>query len=178
MGDERSRFETQVLPHLDAAYRFAVALTRVPHDAEDLVQDAILRAYRGFQGLKVAEAKPWLLTIVRNCFFTSRAQERRQAAVPLPDDFGEASENALIAGATDPECSAIQQDQQRALGRLLPRLPREQREALILREIEEMSYRDIAAVIDVPVGTVMSRLARARAALKELWIAEYGEANR
>ncbi|HTT02376.1 MAG TPA: sigma-70 family RNA polymerase sigma factor [Steroidobacteraceae bacterium] len=178
MGDERSRFEAQVLPHLDAAYRFALALTRAPDDAADLVQEAILRAFRGFQGLKATEAKPWLLTIVRNCYFTARERQRRETALPLRDDCDEIPEDSLVAAGPDPERSSIQEEQQRALGRLLPRLPREQREALILREIEDMSYRDIAAVTRVPIGTVMSRLARARVALKELWIAEHGAADR
>jgi RNA polymerase sigma-70 factor (ECF subfamily) len=166
MDDRRRRFEVLVLPHLDAAYRFARWLSRAPGDADDIVQEAILRAYRGFDSLRGLEAKAWLLTIVRNCHLTSLEQHQRRAYVPLPDD-GDAE--ALVAATPDPETTSMLRDDRRTLDRLLTALPAEHREVLVLREIEEMNYRDIAKVTQVPIGTVMSRLARARSALKARW---------
>jgi len=173
MDGKRARFEAQVLPHLDAAYRLAVGLTRLAADAEDLVQEAVVRAYRGFDALRANEARPWLLTIVRNCYLTARSQQQRRALVPLPDDEeGDISE-AMIATGPGPEAATITADEGRALGHSLARLSGEHREILIFREIEDMSYREISTVTGLPIGTVMSRLARARVALKELWLADH-----
>jgi RNA polymerase sigma factor (sigma-70 family) len=160
------------MPHLDAAYRFAQWLSRSPGEAEDIVQEAVLRAFRGFEGLRGSDAKAWLLTIVRNCHLTALRQRQRRAAVPLPEEHDAQDGQAMIATTPDPENASIRRDEQRTLDRLLAGLPEEQREILLLREIEEMDYREIAAVIQVPIGTVMSRLARARAALKARWLQE------
>jgi RNA polymerase sigma factor (sigma-70 family) len=170
MDDKRRRFEAQVLPHLDAAYRFARWLTRSPADADDLVQDAVLRAFRGFDTLRGSDAKAWLLTIVRNCHFTSQSQQQKRVLVPLPEDHDAQEGHALTASGPDPETASIDWDQGRALHRVLAQLPEEQREVLVLREIEDMDYRDIANITNIPIGTVMSRLARARAALKARWL--------
>lgn len=170
MDDRRRRFEAQVLVHLDAAYRFACWLARSTQGADDVVQEAMLRAYRGFDGLRDADAKAWLMTIVRNCHRTVRQREQLQPLVPLPDQFDGVDHPALIATTPDPESASIRRDQGRTLGRLLSGLPDDYREILVLREIEDMNYRQIAAVIDVPLGTVMSRLARARAALRKSWM--------
>ncbi|HEY2144938.1 MAG TPA: sigma-70 family RNA polymerase sigma factor [Steroidobacteraceae bacterium] len=169
MDAKRARFEGQVLPHLDAAYRFARWLCYSPGDADDVVQEAVLRAYRGFDALRGSDAKSWLLTIVRNCHFTAAKQTQRRAAVPLPEENG-GQEYALIATAAGPEESAILSDQKKLLDKLMAALPEEQRTVLMLREIEEMDYAQIAAVTQVPIGTVMSRLARSRAALKTKWL--------
>ncbi len=126
------------------------------------MQEAFLRAFRGFDGLRGGDVKAWLLTIVRNCHATAMQQQRRRAAVPLPEDHAEAS--------PDPESASAAEDERRVLGRLIAALPEEHREVLLLRELEDMSYRDIAAVTQVPIGTVMSRLARARAALRSKWL--------
>jgi len=168
MDDRRRRFEVLVLPHLDAAYRFARWLSRAPGDADDIVQEAILRAYRGFDSLRGTEVKAWLLTIVRNCHLTSLQQQQRRAHVPLPEEHDGDAE-ALVAATPDPETASMQRDDRRTLDRLLKALPAEHREVLVLREIEEMNYREIAKVTQVPIGTVMSRLARARMALKARW---------
>jgi RNA polymerase sigma-70 factor (ECF subfamily) len=157
------------LPHLDAAYRFARWLCYSPGDADDVVQEAVLRAYRGFDALRGSDAKSWLLTIVRNCHFTAAKQTQRRAAVPLPEE-NDGQESALIATAAGPEESAILSDQKKLLDKLMAALPEEQRTVLMLREIEEMDYAQIAAVTQVPIGTVMSRLARSRAALKTKWL--------
>jgi RNA polymerase sigma-70 factor (ECF subfamily) len=176
MGDSRVRFEAQVLPHLDAAYRYARWLCGSPSDADDVVQEAVLRAFRGFAALR-GDAKPWLLTIVRNCHATALRQRQRRGFVPLPDEHDAEEGAALIAAAPGPEAVAIGADQGRSLERALAALPEQQREVLVLREIEEMDYRQIATVTDVPIGTVMSRLARARAALREQWVTVGGEAS-
>jgi RNA polymerase sigma factor (sigma-70 family) len=172
MDDRRRRFEVLVLPHLDAAYRFARWLSRSPGDADDIVQEAILRAFRGFDALRGSDVKAWLLTIVRNCHFTALKQQQRRAFVPLPEEHDAQDGDAMISTAPDPESASIRSDERRTLDRLMSSLPEEHREVLVLREIEEMDYREIAAVTNVPIGTVMSRLARARGALKTRWLQE------
>jgi RNA polymerase sigma factor (sigma-70 family) len=174
MGERRARFEAEVLPHLDAAHRFARWLARGSAEAEDIVQDAVLRAFRAFDGLRGSDPKAWLLTIVRNCHATSVAQRARRNLEALPDE-GEPGHAALISQAPGPESESVRRDEARSLERLLATLPAEHREVLILREIEELDYRAIAAVIDCPIGTVMSRLARARAALKARWLEREGD---
>jgi RNA polymerase sigma-70 factor (ECF subfamily) len=173
MDEKRARFEAQVLPHLDAAYRFARWLSHASGDAEDIVQEAFLRAFRGFDALRGSDAKAWLFTIVRNCHLTAIKQQQRRAHVPLPED-NDAHDGPMIDTTRTPEDASIQGDEKRLLGRLLASLPEEHRIVLMLREIEEMNYAQIAAAIDVPIGTVMSRLARSRAALKAKWLGETG----
>ena len=172
MDDRRARFDAQVLPHLDAAYRFARWLVRSPADADDVIQEAMLRAYRAFDGLRGSDAKAWLLAIVRNCHATAAAQRQRRMHVPLPDEHDADHGYAVMSTLPDPESASIRRDEERTLDRLLSTLPEEHREVLVLREIEEMPYREIAAVTQLPLGTVMSRLARARAALKARWFDE------
>jgi RNA polymerase sigma factor (sigma-70 family) len=166
MDDTRRRFEELVLPHLDSAYRFARWLSHAPADADDIVQEAVLRAFRGFDGLRGSDVKAWLLRIVKNCYLTALKQQQRRAFVPLPEEHDEQGGQAMIATTQDPESTTISRDEQRMLEWLLSGLPEEHREVLVLREIEEMDYHEIAAVTSVPIGTVMSRLSRARAALK------------
>src|SRR5580704_16892395 len=103
MDDRRRRFEAQVLPHLDAAYRFARWLARSPDDADDVVQEAILRAYRGFDALRGSDVKAWLLTIVRNCYSTCLKQQQRRVHVPLPEEHDTQNADVLIATTPDPE---------------------------------------------------------------------------
>jgi RNA polymerase sigma-70 factor (ECF subfamily) len=178
MDDRRHRFEVLVLPHLDAAYRFARWLSRSPSDADDIVQEAILRAFRGFDALRGSDVKAWLLTIVRNCHLTAVKQQQRRGFVPLPEDSDAQDGQAMIAPTPGPESASIRRDEERTLDRLMSALPEEHREILVLREIEEMDYREIATVTNIPIGTVMSRLARARAALKARWLHEAeGEPN-
>jgi RNA polymerase sigma factor (sigma-70 family) len=169
MDERRARFESQVLPHLNAAYRFARWLTYSPSEADDVVQDAILRAFRSFDSLRGSDAKTWLLVIVRNCHFTAARQRQRRGTVPLPEEGDLEDGQHMISDFPEPENVAILHDQKKMLHRLLAKLPEEQRTVLMLREIEEMDYAQIAAVTHVPIGTVMSRLARSRAALKVKW---------
>jgi RNA polymerase sigma-70 factor (ECF subfamily) len=114
--------------------------------------------------------KAWLLTIVRNCHFTALKQRQRRAQVPLPEEHEAVDGDAMIDQGPSPEAVTIQMDEARTLDELMQALPGEYREVLILREIEDLSYREIAEVIGTPIGTVMSRLARARAALKGKWL--------
>ena len=169
MDDLRRRFETQVLPHMDAAYRFAHWLTPVPADAEDIVQEAILRAFRSYGSLRGSDVKSWLLVIVKNCHFTAAKHRQRSAGVALSDE-AENEGAAMISQMPGPEGAAMLRDEGRTLNDLLASLPEEQRTVLWLREIEELDYVQIAAVTSVPIGTVMSRLARSRAALKAKWL--------
>jgi RNA polymerase sigma-70 factor (ECF subfamily) len=168
--DERTRFERLVLPHLDAAYDLALWLVRDPVQAEEAVQEACLRALRYFSAFRGANARPWLLGIVRNTCYTliSRAREAQP-----PDEFDESrhGEEALAPGAVvifpaNPEAVAIENADRERVRRCLRELAPEYREALILRELHECSYREIATITAVPIGTVMSRLARARRLLQ------------
>jgi RNA polymerase sigma factor (sigma-70 family) len=172
MDDKRRKFEAQALPHLDSAYNLARWLARSHADADDIVQDAMLRAYRGFDSVRGHDVKPWLLAIVRNCFLTAASQSRRRATVPLPEDDAEDGGRALPDDAPNPEISAIQADHSRKLSRVISTLPEEFREVLVLREMEDLSYGDIAQVTRAPIGTVMSRLSRARSMLKDKWMNE------
>jgi RNA polymerase sigma-70 factor (ECF subfamily) len=164
-----------VLPHLDAAYRFARWLARSPADADDIVQEAMLRAFRGFDGLRGGDVKAWLFAIVRNCHLTALAQRERRGFVPLPLEGDVDDGAAMVSPAPGPECVSMRRDEERSLERLLGDLPPEHREVLVLRELEELDYREIARVTEVPIGTVMSRLARARAALRARWLARNEE---
>ena len=154
-GGTVERFRTLMLPHLDAAYGYARWLTRDPSDAQDLAQEAMLRALRYFHAFRGEAARPWLLRIVRNTWIDFGTRNRMEK-LPL-----EVLENRAADGP-DPEQSALAGDRRRQIAAALANLPAEAREVLVLREIEDLSYKHIAAVLDLPVGTVMSRLARAR----------------
>jgi len=166
----RRDFEATVLPHLDAAYNLARWLTRSHDDAEDVVQEAYLRAFRYYAGFVGDDARSWLLTIVRNTCYTWLRNNRDRHEVPLLDDdqydenLGAAA--SLGGGADDPESLMIQSTDGALLNRLIGELPLPFREALVLRELEDLSYKEIAEVTSVPIGTVMSRLARARRLLQ------------
>jgi RNA polymerase sigma-70 factor (ECF subfamily) len=154
-GGTVGRFRAVVLPHLDAAYGYARWLTRDPVEAQDLAQEAMLRALRYFHSFRGEEARPWLLRIVRNTWIDLR---KRNGAEKLPLEVLE----TRAAEGPDPEQSALAGDRRRQVAAALAALPAEAREVLVLREIEDLSYKHIAAVLDLPIGTVMSRIARAR----------------
>lgn len=158
---ETMNFEEAVLPHMDAAYNLARWLTRNDHDAEDVVQEAYLRALKFFGGFHGAEGRPWLLTIVRNTCYTWLKRNRSTELAEL-DEATHLSET----DASDPETSSVRSAQNRLVREALKRLPVEFREVMVMRELEELSYKEIAAVVGIPVGTVMSRLARARKRLQ------------
>ena len=159
MDDRRQRFEAQALPHLDAAYNFARWLSRSSVEADDIVQDALLCAFRAFDGFRGGDARAWLLVIVRNCWLSAGRATRRRAYTDLEDTMAD--------DGPDPEEVAIQAGHRRRLGAMIARLPADFREVLILREMEGMSYREIAEITGSPIGTVMSRLARARTLLRK-----------
>jgi RNA polymerase sigma-70 factor (ECF subfamily) len=158
-----SRFEQALLPQLDAAYNLARWLTRNGSDAEDVVQDACERALKYFSAFHGGEAKAWFLTIVRHAAYDWIKRNRPAEFVP---DGAEAIEHAADTAAPSPEQALLRQASSAALAEAIAALPLGYREVLILRELEELSYRDIARVVDIPIGTVMSRLARARALLQ------------
>jgi len=163
MDEKRRRFEALAMPHLDAAVNLARWLTRGSAEADDIVQDAMLRAFRSFDGFRGDAFRPWLLAIVRNCHRSALEQKKRHAETPLGDN----DDSEIAADSPTPEASAIQTGDGRRLDNAIAALPEEFREVVILRELEEMSYRDIAAATGAPIGTVMSRLARGRALLRE-----------
>jgi RNA polymerase sigma-70 factor, ECF subfamily len=160
---ECTRFEELVLPHLDAAYNLARWLTRNVNDAEDVVQDACVRALKYIGTMRDGEARAWFLTIVRHAFYDWC--KRNHPAEILRDD-GTAIETAIDHAAIDPEHAAQRSGESRLLADAVAELPLVYREVLILRELEELSYKEIARIADIPVGTVMSRLARARGLLQ------------
>jgi RNA polymerase sigma-70 factor (ECF subfamily) len=168
MSDPRQRFEALALPHMDAAYNLARWLTRSPTEADDIVQDAMLRAFRAFDGFRGDSVRPWLLAIVRNCWRTRAADVQRRGHAPLPED----DDRPLASEAPDPEAEAVRASDRRRLDAAIARLPEDFRVVLVLREMEDMSYREIAEATGAPIGTVMSRLARARTMLKDQWLAE------
>lgn len=162
--DQLVRFEQAILPHLDAAYNLARWLTRNEHDAQDMVQEACLRAFKFFDGFHGVDARAWLLTIVRNTCYTWLEQNRRgQAMTSFDEEIHTIDEDAL-----NPSALALKSGDLEMLKESLEQLPAEFREVIVLRDLEELSYKQIADVITVPLGTVMSRLARARARLKRI----------
>jgi len=155
-------FEEAVLPHLNAAYNLAHWLTRNDTDAEDVVQEAYLRAFKFFGGFHGADGRSWLLAIVRNTCYTWMQHNRSpELSVPLDDELHEIESKDL-----DPEALLVQRADTLMVRQALEELPMEFREVLVLRELEEMSYKDIASITDLPLGTVMSRLARGRKRLQ------------
>ena len=150
-------FRRLLLPHLDAAHGFARYLCRDATVAEDLVQDAYLRAYRGFHGYRGGDAKAWLFAIVRSSFLEWVRGQRRWDNFTAEDDAEEIADDAATA-----EAILLRESDDAMVRRTVESLPDPFREAIVLRELQEMSYREIADITDVPIGTVMSRLARAR----------------
>jgi len=168
--NELERFESVVLPHLSAAYRLARYLTRNDSDAEDVVQEAFLRALKyfgGFRGEGASQSRAWLLAIVRNMAYTWRRRHRADAATT---EFDEAVHSEAITDG-HPESVLSRSDSRETLAAALDQLPPDFREVIVLREIEGLSYKEISEVVDVPVGTVMSRLSRARKRLQQALIA-------
>ena len=157
-------FDELVLPHLDAAYNYARWLTKNDAEAEDVVQDACVRAMRYFSSLRDDNARAWFFAIVRNTWY-SRISRRAGATdvVPLQDAVDDAPDGSL-----DPEGLLLQRQTVTSVQNALEQLPVDFREAIVLREIEGLSYKEIAAVVRVPIGTVMSRLARGRERLAGL----------
>lgn len=160
---EIERFRRLLLPFQDDAYGFALHLCRDPSVAEDLTQEAYLKAFRGFSGYRGGEPKAWLLAIVRSCFLDWARGRKAWAA--MVDPHAEAAAEQAPAGDPSAEDLMVREAGAEALTRAIDDLPGPFKETLVLRELQEMSYRQIAEITGVPIGTVMSRLARARGLL-------------
>jgi RNA polymerase sigma-70 factor (ECF subfamily) len=154
----------QLVNHLDASYNLAKWLTQNEHDAEDIVQDAFLRAIRHFGSFQGGDGRAWLLTIVRNlCYDSLRRRNVRERTASFDEEL-----DCPCPLTPNPETSLLLKERQGLLRQALAELPLELREVLILRELEELSYREIASIASVPMGTVMSRLSRARKRLQQV----------
>jgi RNA polymerase sigma factor (sigma-70 family) len=169
-----AKFNEVVLPYLDDAYNLARWLTRNPQDAEDVVQEAFLRGLRFFNAAKSTNPRAWILTIVRNTFYSSvkakQARDTQGLSVGYSDDLGSEAEIELWDPDQDtPETALSRKTEEEMMRALVEALPPTFRETLILREMEEFSYQQIAEMTKVPIGTVMSRLSRARALLQAAW---------
>ena len=169
--DERERvelYEQKVLPHLDAAYNLARWLAGNDHDAQDVAQEASLRAFKFFGNFRGENARAWLLTIVRNTFYTWLHKNRPSNTIEMSDETLDIEDVSVSAEAVHPPFADAD-----AVRRALAELPVEFREVVILREMEGFSYKEIADLAEVPIGTVMSRLARARKLLQKRLAAEF-----
>jgi RNA polymerase sigma-70 factor (ECF subfamily) len=171
--DRARRFREMTLPHLDDVYTLARYLLRNASDAEDAVQECYLRALKHFDTYRGPAIKPWLLAIVRN---VCRAEYARRAAAPATsiDDAPEAAEKTPLWNEAQetPEAQMLRERDADGIRRLIDTLAEPFRETFVLREINNLSYREIADAVGAPVGTVMSRLARARAMLRSAWMAQ------
>jgi RNA polymerase sigma-70 factor (ECF subfamily) len=164
---ELERFERIVMPHLDAGYNLARWLTRNDHDAEDVVQDAYLRALRAFDRYRGGDPRSWVLTIVRNTCYTWLRQNRAAEFSPAGDAGEDGVAEIPADAAAQPEAQFLRGVDGQLLRAALEALSPEFREVVVLRELEGFSYKEIADIVDVPLGTVMSRLARARRQLQQ-----------
>lgn len=153
--DTTERFESTILVHLDAAYNLARWLTRSDHDAQDVVQDACIRAFRAFDQFRGGDARAWLLTIVRNVSLSWN--KSRKGTLELDDDLQEPGDDQL-----DPQAILLRAADVQRVREAIEQLPVDLRSVIVLREMEGLSYKQIAAAMEMPIGTVMSRLARAR----------------
>jgi len=161
--DPQAQFEQIVVPHLDAAYNLARWLAGNDHDAEDIAQEASLRAFRFLSGFRGGNSRSWLLTIVRNTAFTWLKKNRPQAVVSIGEEEMLEIEDPAAAN----QSVTLHHADRDVLRAALEQLPVEFREVLILRELEGLSYKEISEVADAPIGTVMSRLARARKQIQD-----------
>jgi RNA polymerase sigma-70 factor (ECF subfamily) len=164
--DKLSRFEQSIMPHMDAAYNLARWLSGNDSDAQDVVQDAYLRAFKFFTGFRGGNSRAWLLRIVRNAFYDWLKQNRRQETVESLDE----EVHDLIDETGVPDTLLVGKAEHELLHKTIAELPVEFREIVVLRELEGFSYKEIAEVANVPLGTVMSRLARAREHLRTLLV--------
>jgi len=162
--DKLTQFDQSILPHMNAAYNLARWLTRNEHDAEDMVQEAYLRAFKFFNTFHGLDGRSWLLSIVRNVCYTWLQQNRAQELTTMFDE----ETHSVNGDTSNPATLMLQSDDQQIVRQAVEELPVEFREVVVLRELEGFSYNEIAEVAKIPLGTVMSRLARARERLKQL----------
>jgi RNA polymerase sigma-70 factor (ECF subfamily) len=171
--EQARRFRETVMPHLDAAYNFARYLARDPVAAEDIAQEAFLRAFRAFPDYRGGAPKAWLFAIVRNCFLNWAAQRTGAARLVVDEGALSAAQSMALANVADadqdsPEDALLRRREVETVRAVIENLPEPFRETLVLREMEELSYKEIAALTSAPIGTVMSRLARARQMLADM----------
>ena len=164
--ENRRRFELRVMPHVDAAYNLARWLTHNDHDAQDVVQEALMRAMRYMGSFRGDDAKAWLLQIVRHACF-SWLKENRPAERLFLDDTDESLQDIAAPATDEPHSVAMRNADRLQINQAIAALPAAYREVLVLRELEDLSYNDIARIAAIPVGTVMSRLARARGLMRD-----------
>ena len=169
---KEQRFQTMMLPHLNPAFNLARWLARSNQDAEDIVQEAYLRAFKFFDSFHGEDGRAWLLGIVRNTFYTWYQQNKTQS---LSTQFEEELHSiqidvdaAMQYADNNPEAQLIQKDSLQQMYQAMKALPVEYREVMVMRELEELSYKQIAGIIGIPMGTVMSRLGRGRKLLAEI----------
>jgi RNA polymerase sigma-70 factor (ECF subfamily) len=171
--EKARRFRDAALPHLDDVYTLARYLLRDAADAEDAVQECYLRALRHFDSYRGPAMKPWLFAILRNVCRAEYARRASSPTAPIDDVPDDAAQTPLWHEAQEtPEAQMLRRWDSTTIGRLVAALAEPFRETLVLREIQDLSYREIADIVGAPVGTVMSRLARARAMLRSAWMAE------
>ncbi len=161
-----------MMPHMDAAYNLARWLAGNPEDAEDIVQDAYLRAFKFFDGFRGGNSRSWLLRIVRNAFYDSLRRKSHNESVVTTEDQAD----RVADPSPGPDAALLQKADGEMLRQVIEALPIEYREVLIMRELEDCSYKEIADIVHVPLGTVMSRLARAREQLRQLLVAQLQKA--
>ena len=164
--EKRRRFELLVLPHLDAGLNLARWLTRNDQDAQDVVQEAVLRAIRFIDGFRGENARAWLLQIVRNTCF-SWLKENRPIELAVLDDTDDVLHQIAAPSANEPPAMAMRGVDRLQINQAIAALPVAYREVLVLRELDDFSYKEIARIADIPIGTVMSRLARARSLMQQ-----------
>lgn len=173
VSQEQKKFESLVMPHMNAAYNLARWMMGDDSEAQDAVQNAALRAFKYLATLKGNEAKAWFLGIVRNCCLT-RLRERSHRLADVDVSFilnGQEEMDILGASSTTPDTALLNKASREAVNTVLRQLPVAHREILILREMEDMAYEDIAEILGVPMGTVMSRLSRARLNFRQAFLA-------
>lgn len=172
------RFRREIVPHLDSAYNFARFLSRDPDAAQDIVQETFLRAYRSFDGYQGGDARAWIFSIVRNCYHNWLLEGRRKARLEVDVhhrcDAADFSADEVASDDDTPETALLRRSEADNVRSVLNKLARSLREVLVMRELEGLSYRQIADASSLPIGTVMSRLARARTQFESLWRQEAG----
>jgi RNA polymerase sigma-70 factor (ECF subfamily) len=170
--DTLAEFRQNIVPHLDAAYNLARLLSGDADDAHDIIQEALLRAYRSFAGYRGENARAWILKIVRNCSYSWLTGRKRKSRWEINShDVGYTEELILNISSDEctPEAMLVREAETQTVRSVLNSMPPPLREILVLREFEELSYRQISEITALPIGTVMSRLARARKAFADAW---------
>jgi RNA polymerase sigma factor (sigma-70 family) len=180
-SDQRSLFRQLIVPHLDGAYNLACYLTRDPVLSEDIVQDAFVRAFRAFEQFRGSSPRAWLFAIVRNCCWTAQSAQKGMLSLVVHDGGISTGTGATLSEPVDPSPTPEEEVSHKTeINRLtaaIEAMPEPFREAVVLRDIEDLSYAEIAAVTGVPIGTVMSRLSRGRSILAKELLPSASERN-